>query len=598
MRTTLAPRQIGVLAPAMVWSSALLVVLAGAGVANATTFAVNSTVDAGDSAAGDGLCESVSGTGVCTLRAAIEEANALAGADAVNVPGGNYALVSDALVVNDELTITGTGAGATIIDGGGIALGGIAASIRGVTVRNAHQSGGGIINYGTLTLTDSIVSDNGVGGIDNEGTLTVERVTVRGNSGGLAGGIASSGSLVVVDSTIANNSGQIGGGVLALWGTATISNSTVSGNSAVHGGGISAGLCAFGCTSAYVVLNNVTITNNTASTGDGGGVAVFGGADGSSTLRLGNSVIAGNSDQGGDYPDCGPGLLSDGYNLIGNTAGCFIYGDLTGNVTGVSAGLGPLQNNGGPTPTHAPLAGSRLVDAGNPAAPGSESPACEASDQRGVVRPQGARCDIGAVETGAPAPTTTTVTTTSSSTSTTVPLPFCSESPRNDCMGSLSEKGSLLLRHASTDTKDIVSWKWRSSAVVAKTDFGSPTATTDYALCAYDASGAGQTLRLAATVPAGGVCAGRSCWNETSSGFHYADRGLTRDGLATIRLKAAAGTGRIAIKGRGANLPLPSLPLTTPVTVQLQRRDGVACWAGTFSVPGTNTSEAFKARVD
>ena len=60
--------------------------------------------------------------------------------------------------------------------------------------------------------------------------------------------------------------------------------------------------------------------------------------------------------------------------------------------------LGPLQDNGGPTFTHALLAGSPAIDARNPAAPGSGGNACEATDQRGVARPQGAACDIGAFE--------------------------------------------------------------------------------------------------------------------------------------------------------------------------------------------------------
>jgi hypothetical protein len=483
-------------------------------------------------------------------------------------------------------------------------VGAATVGISGVTVRASHGGNGAIYNgLGTLTLSDSVVSGNGVGGIDNEATLTVERTIIRGNFGAAGPGIVSAGSLVVLDSTIADNIGDFGGGVLVLFGTATLTNTTVSGNTAVYGGGISAGVCLLGCTSAAVFLDNVTITNNSVSTGDGGGVVVFGdGGDAYSTLSMRNTVVAGNSDQGGQAPDCGTlgaVVISEGYNLIGNATGCSIFGDVTGNLTGMSAKLGALQDNGGPTPTHAPLAGSPLIDAGNPAVPGSGSPACEPADQRGVTRPQGVRCDIGAVEVGGVPPTSTTVTTTSTSTSTTLPPPFCAQAPRDDCMAPLSGKSALLLRQGSDDTRDVVSWKWRSSGLLAKADFGSPTATTDMAVCIYDASVAGDTLRLDATAPAGGVCAGRPCWKETSSGFRYADRELTPEGLATVRLKAGApGAGRIAIKGRGANLALPGLPLTAPVIVQLQRRDGVPCWSATFSAPATNTSEAFRAKAD
>jgi hypothetical protein len=157
----------------------------------------------------------------------------------------------------------------------------------------------------------------------------------------------------------------------------------------------------------------------------------------------------------------------------------------------------------------------------------------------------------------------------------------------------------LLIKDRSDDAKDLFSWKWWSSGATAKADFGSPTATTDYAVCVYDQNGAGPTLRLAATAPAGGVCAGTSCWKKTSGGFRYTDRELTPDGLATIRLEAGGtGMGRVTVKGRGSTLPLPSLPLRPPVTVQLQGRDGAACWVATFSGPATNTVDEFKAKVD
>ena len=70
----------------------------------------------------------------------------------------------------------------------------------------------------------------------------------------------------------------------------------------------------------------------------------------------------------------------------------------TGELAGAYPLLGPLQDNGGPSQTHALLQGSPAIDAGNPATPGSGGSACEAIDQRGVSRPQGAACDIGAFE--------------------------------------------------------------------------------------------------------------------------------------------------------------------------------------------------------
>jgi hypothetical protein len=108
--------------------------------------------------------------------------------------------------------------------------------------------------------------------------------------------------------------------------------------------------------------------------------------------------LAGNVDLGGEAPDCGGVPLdAHGYNLVQNVTGCNLGDDSTGNVTGVDPLLGPLADNGGPTLTHLPSAGSPVIDAGNPGD-------CPATDQRGVARPAdgdgdgAAVCDIGAVE--------------------------------------------------------------------------------------------------------------------------------------------------------------------------------------------------------
>ncbi len=114
---------------------------------------------------------------------------------------------------------------------------------------------------------------------------------------------------------------------------------------------------------------------------------------------LSNTLVAGNRLAFGNNPsDCDGTLTSAGYNLIGSTAGdCTTVGDRTGNKIGVSPRLGPLQNNGGPTPTHALRSGSPALNAGNPARPGSGYPACAPRDQRFLPR-GGKRCDIGAFE--------------------------------------------------------------------------------------------------------------------------------------------------------------------------------------------------------
>jgi hypothetical protein len=167
-----------------------------------------------------------------------------------------------------------------------------------------------------------------------------------------------------------------------VYGPLTVVNSTISGN---KGAGV---ILAGG---AHLKLNNVTISGNV------GGVVVTDG-----TVSMSNTIIAGNvSSVPG--PDCRGTIVSNLYNLVGDTTGCTVTlpggGPDATTITGKDPHLGPLADNGGPTETQALLAGSVAINAGNPAVPGSGSGACEATDQRGTVRSQTAgRCDIGAYE--------------------------------------------------------------------------------------------------------------------------------------------------------------------------------------------------------
>ena len=154
-------------------------------------------------------------------------------------------------------------------------------------------------------------------------------------------------------------------------------NTTVSGNTAGEGGGIHS--------IRPLTLANSTITMNEAVRG-GGVYSVDGVVD------LVNTVIAGNTASNG--PDCSGELTSLGHNLVGNAIGCDFgaaSGDQVGFQFGIDPKLSPLQDNGGPTFTHALLDGSPAIDAGDNAS-------CPSTDQRSVARPQGAACDIGAYE--------------------------------------------------------------------------------------------------------------------------------------------------------------------------------------------------------
>lgn len=369
----------------------------------------------------------------CSLREAIRAANADStvsgcpagsGADTIILPSGIYTLTivgssEDAALTGDlditaDLTINGESASTTIVNGNGgvtsdrvLHVTGARVVVSRITIQNGNTgggaNGGGILNYGTLTLTTSIISGNvaaHAAGILNVGTATIISSTISHNMAtDDAGGIRNDGTLTVINSIINHNTATYGsGGGILNHGTLIISNSTVTSNLANgFGGGIYNGSGPFSQGST-LSLNNVTITNNTADTnndgyGTGGGVHNVP----ISTLNIKNTILGGNLGPVVS-PDCSGTLNSQGHNLIQSTAMCTIGGNTTGNVIGEVPSLGPLQDNSGPTLTHALLPGSPAIDAGNPATPGSGGNACEATDQRGLARPQNAACDIGAYE--------------------------------------------------------------------------------------------------------------------------------------------------------------------------------------------------------
>jgi hypothetical protein len=339
-------------------------------VAHAATIIVDSTDDSGPG----------------SLRQAIQDA---APGDTINFSvTGTITLTSGELIITKNLNIHGPGATSLAISGNDASRvvridSGATVTISDITIRNGSAYwGAGIRNDGALTLMNVAVSNNhsesSGGGILNYGPLNLTNVAISGNTASGAHPLG-------------------GGGIAHFGGAATLKNVTISGNSAINTGGVGNGGSGGGI-SATLSLNNVTIVNNSASAsvadlGTGGGI------DDSQAdpVNFKNTLIAGNTSSGAG-PDCIGTLTSQGYNLIQSTAGCVIAGDTTGNILGQDPLLAPLAYNGGATQTHGLLPGSPAIDAGNPAAPGSGGNACEATDQRGVARPQGTRCDIGAVE--------------------------------------------------------------------------------------------------------------------------------------------------------------------------------------------------------
>jgi hypothetical protein len=381
---------------------ALAAVLAGSGPGTATgsVFTVNSTSDAVDANPGDGVA--LTAGGVTTLRAAVQEANALAGVDVIDLPAGTYLLTiagagenaaaTGDLDITASATITGAGSVGTIIDAAGLdrvleVLNASTVALRGVTLRGgvtASDGGGLYVNSGaTVTVATAILTANSAGSggaVRNQGNLTLDQVRLMGNAAGVhGGGFYNDGTAIVTKSLIDSNSAQHGGGVRVLASaTLVVTNTTVSGNSASSGNG--GGFNVNGS----LTLTNVTISGNTAS-GSGGGVHRANGGGPNVSLR--NTVISGNAAPTG--PDFNNGASSLGSNIVGNTSGS--SGWVVSDLQNVDPLLDPLADNGGVTLTHALQAGSPAIDAGTASgAPGD--------DQRGVSRPQGAGFDIGAFE--------------------------------------------------------------------------------------------------------------------------------------------------------------------------------------------------------
>jgi len=425
-----------------------------AGGARATTYTVNSPADVPDADPQTAACETASGNGVCTLRAAVQQANAHAGADIILVPANTYLLsrvgheyeaLNGDLDVTDDVTIIGSGAGLTIIDGnsavtgdrvfhligsyenkikvnlvnmtiqhgvgiygGGVSISGAQTQIDGcvITANSAGSSqyvaqGGGIDNAGSLVLTHSVVSDNTNedatalgGGIHSYGPLTIRSSTISGNtSGGAGGGLyaETDADVVITNSTFSGNHATAGGGIYTTEATTTLINDTISGNSSNYSGaGIYVGTGTVGLYSTTIAANLANADKN----GGGGGAGIFNYALASVTLN--NSILSGNSYlvDGSQFvvlADCSGTFASTGSNIVTHPT-CTINGPHSSDVPK----LGPLQYNGGATKTHALLAGSPALDAGGSCVDDVGAPL--GADQRGVPRPQGAACDIGAFE--------------------------------------------------------------------------------------------------------------------------------------------------------------------------------------------------------
>lgn len=422
-------------------------VFASAGVAEAATITVTDEGDFGT-------------VSTCTLRQAIASANANdAGPSACVAGDGADTIVFAESVSTVTLGVLGTlhlldsykttisgGAGGVTIDGNNAyrvleVSNGASVAIDHVTIRNGQaDSAAGIACSGTLDLADSTISGNNAvngsgGGIYVSGVVSLTRTVVSGNSAYFGGGGAEvRGILHAVNSTLSGNTARVGAGLdVGFNGHAELTDSTiVQNNASIEGGGV---VAEAGMDVDALVLTRVLVEGNSATSGGGGladlnstvtiinstftgnsapvGSAMQFGSTSSSVLRnctvsgnqsgnaidgpfsggkptLVNTIVANNT--GG--PNCGsfPGAVNDGGGNLDSGTSC---GFGLSSLSNANAALGALADNGGSTQTMMPGAGSAAIDAIDCTnAPGT--------DQRGMSRPQGTKCDIGAIESAPP----------------------------------------------------------------------------------------------------------------------------------------------------------------------------------------------------
>lgn len=382
-----------------------------------------------------------SGCAYATIQSAVDNAMSF---DVINVSAGTY---PENVVISKSLTIHGADASSTIVDGTDsesvfIIEESVAVTLTNMTITNGNAInslptswGGGIyVERGDVTLDRVIVSNNFAsigGGISTSGgKLTILNSQIMNNiAGGLTmasgGGIdvsnfSAPAQLVIVNSTIVNNIAATesegtatGGGIASSASSFLIENSTISGNSSSSGvsSGSAGGIFIYGSggsisetqviqnstisgnsavfagggiyvtNSAEVTLTNSTIVSNTA-TYFAGGIAAFN----NSNVNLSNMLIALNSPS--DCDALGDFIHSQDHNLDSDdSCGLTEANDLPATLPLISA----LQDNGGSTETHALLENSPAINAGSNAS-------CPSLDQRGIIRPQGFVCDIGAYE--------------------------------------------------------------------------------------------------------------------------------------------------------------------------------------------------------
>ena len=285
--------------------------------------------------AGTIILNNTNDSGPGSLRQALLDANDGDTIDATGI-SGVITLTSGELLVDKSVTINAAGADELAVDGNAASTvfqidSGKIVTISGLTIRNGQGNfGGGILN-------------------GDSATLTIINSTLSGNTGGNGGGSFNSGTLSVINSTVSGNMASEGAGIYNSGaGALTIINSTFSGNTA-GGGGVSLNL-------GTLQIANSTLSDNSA--------AFAGGFLNLGTLQIENTILKAGPSGVNIYSNGVGGVTSLGYNITSDNGNGFLTGP--GDQINTDPILGPLQDNGGPTFTHALLPGSPAIDMGDP----------------------------------------------------------------------------------------------------------------------------------------------------------------------------------------------------------------------------------------
>ncbi len=312
----------------------------------AAEFTVDSTADYVDRNIGDGICEAeIVGLNKCTLRAAIQEANARPGFDRIVIPAGLYLLslggstddtgAQGDLDILDDVELVGAGTNETIIDGNSIdrvfdlpsnLSQIIQATIKSLTIQHGLpnapsiplQVGGGISSSELLTLENVVLKSNKAssgGGIYSNGTLVASNVTIESNTATQGGGATVTGgeSYFVASQFLNNDAASSGGAIAQSAGTLELSHTLISGNKTAAGGTGGGGINSTGALYIY----DSTFSNNSSGS-KGGALSITN----SGVANISGSLFSGNSATGAGgaaYVDAK--LFAVNSTISGNTAG-------------------------------------------------------------------------------------------------------------------------------------------------------------------------------------------------------------------------------------------------------------------------------------